>query len=132
LSVLMIDLDGFKQINDTYGHQTGDQMLRETAAFLRASIRDIDHAGRYGGDEFLLILPNTDTDGARQIASRLLDLAEDATVTIDGRPFPIQLSAGIATTPEDGLTRQELLAVADTRMYESKSARRWILAGAQG
>jgi diguanylate cyclase (GGDEF)-like protein len=132
LSVLMIDLDGFKQINDTYGHQTGDQMLRETAAFLRASIRDIDHAGRYGGDEFLLILPNTDTDGARQIASRLLDLAEDATVTIDGRPFPIQLSAGIATTPEDGLTRQELLAVADTRMYESKSARRWILAGTQG
>jgi diguanylate cyclase (GGDEF)-like protein len=132
LSVLMIDLDGFKQINDTCGHQTGDQMLRETAAFLRASIRDIDYAGRYGGDEFLLILPNTDTDGARQIASRLLDLAEDATVTIDGRPFPIQLSAGIATTPEDGLTRQELLAVADTRMYESKSARRWILAGVQG
>ena len=123
LSVLMIDLDGFKQINDTYGHQTGDQMLRETAAFLRAGIRDIDHAGRYGGDEFLLILPNTDTDGARQIASRLLDLAEDATVTIDGRCFPIQLSAGIATAPEDGLTRQELLTVADTRMYESKSAR---------
>jgi diguanylate cyclase (GGDEF)-like protein len=128
----MIDLDGFKQINDTCGHQTGDQMLRETAAFLRASIRDIDYAGRYGGDEFLLILPNTDTDGARQIASRLLDLAEDATVTIDGRPFPVQLSAGIATAPEDGLTRQDILAVADTRMYESKSARRWILAGTSG
>lgn len=124
LTILMIDLDGFKQINDTHGHQTGDQMLRETAAFLRAGIREIDHAGRYGGDEFLLILPNTDTDGARQIASRLLDLAKDAAVTIDGKPFPIQLSAGIATAPHDGTTRQELLAVADTRMYESKFARR--------
>ncbi len=131
-SVLMVDLDGFKQINDTHGHQAGDQMLRETAAFLRSSIRDIDYAGRYGGDEFLLILPNTDTDGARQIATRLLDLAEDATIVIDGQRFPIQISAGIATTPEDGFTRQEILAVADTRMYESKSARRWILAGAQG
>jgi diguanylate cyclase (GGDEF)-like protein len=132
LSILMIDLDGFKQINDTYGHQTGDQMLRETAAFLRGAIRDIDHAGRYGGDEFLLVLPNTDTDDARQIASRLLDLAEGATITIDGQQFPIQLSAGIATAPEDGATRQEILAVADTRMYASKSARRWILAGAPG
>jgi diguanylate cyclase (GGDEF)-like protein len=128
----MIDLDGFKQINDTYGHQTGDQMLRETAAYLRAGIREIDHVGRYGGDEFLLILPNTDTEGARQITSRLLDLAEDTAVTIDGKRFAIQLSAGIATTPEDGTTRQQLLAVADTRMYASKSARRWILTGPQG
>ena len=62
----------------------------------------------------------------------VLDLAEDATITIDGRRFPIQISAGIATAPEDGATRQEILAVADTRMYESKSARRWILAGASG
>jgi diguanylate cyclase (GGDEF)-like protein len=132
LTILMIDLDGFKQINDTYGHQTGDQMLRETAAYLRAGIREIDHVGRYGGDEFLLILPNTDTEGARQITSRLLDLAEDTAVTIDGKRFAIQLSAGIATTPEDGTTRQQLLAVADTRMYASKSARRWILTGPQG
>ncbi|HEX5167276.1 MAG TPA: sensor domain-containing diguanylate cyclase [Thermomicrobiales bacterium] len=132
LSILMIDLDGFKQVNDTYGHLTGDQLLRETAAFLRAGIRDIDQAGRYGGDEFLLLLPNTDNDDARQLASRLLDLAEDASLTIHGKHFPIQISIGIATTPDDGLTRQELIAVADTRMYEAKSARRWIVAGAQG
>jgi diguanylate cyclase (GGDEF)-like protein len=106
-------------------------MLRETAAFLRASIRDIDHAGRYGGDEFLLLLPNTDAGDARQTASRLLDLAEDAIVTIDGTRFPIQLSVGIATTLTDGVTRQDLLAIADTRMYESKAARRWIVAGDQ-
>ena len=129
LSILMIDLDGFKQVNDTHGHQIGDRMLRETADFLRSGIREIDHIGRYGGDEFLLILPNTDTTGARNIASRLLDLAEDAIISIDDRRFPIQLSAGIASTPEDGTTRQEIIAVADARMYESKSARRWIFTG---
>jgi diguanylate cyclase (GGDEF)-like protein len=126
LSILMIDLDGFKQINDTYGHQVGDELLRETASFLRASIRDIDHAGRYGGDEFLLLLPNTGTDGARQFATRLLDLSESAVITVAGHPLPIHLSVGIATTSTDGTTRQELLAVADARMYESKAARRWI------
>jgi diguanylate cyclase (GGDEF)-like protein len=125
----MIDLDGFKQVNDRYGHQVGDELLRETAGFLRASIRDIDYAGRYGGDEFLLLLPNTDADGARQFSSRLLDLAETTTITVSGHPLPIHLSVGIATTPTDGMTRQELLAIADARMYESKAARRWISNG---
>ncbi|MEX2315305.1 MAG: sensor domain-containing diguanylate cyclase, partial [Thermomicrobiales bacterium] len=132
LSILMIDLDGFKQVNDTRGHQSGDQVLRETAAFLRSSVREIDQVGRYGGDEFLLILPQTDATGARQAASRLLDLADDSSVTIDGVDFPIQLSAGIATTADDGATRQELLAAADTRMYEAKAARRWTVAGSGG
>jgi|GEM_PF-6509983 len=129
LSILMIDLDGFKQVNDQFGHQSGDEVLRQTAEFLRASVRDIDHVGRYGGDEFLLLLPNTDADGARQFASRLLDGAEDAVTSVNGQRLPIQLSAGIATTSTDGTTRQALLTVADARMYESKAARRWINTG---
>jgi diguanylate cyclase (GGDEF)-like protein len=129
LAVMMVDLDGFKRVNDTWGHQIGDQALLHVAALLRSSVRESDHVGRYGGDEFLMVLPDTGADGARQIASRLLDRAEAVTLLVSGVHLPILLSAGIACYPEDGITRRELLECADTRMYQSKSARGWIALG---
>ena len=150
LTIMMIDLDGFKQVNDTAGHQAGDDVLRRVADFLRENLREVDRVGRYGGDEFLLVMPDLDPEGARQVVTRLLDRADQESVVLWssvadrdrtqqsigplGRPalptVPMRLSIGMASLPEDGLLRQDLLVTADTRMYEAKAARRWIDLGA--
>lgn len=150
LTIMMIDLDGFKQVNDTAGHQAGDDVLRRVAGFLRENLREVDRVGRYGGDEFLLVMPDLDPDGARQVVTRLLDRADQESVVLWstvadmdrtsqpigplGRPalptVPMRLSIGMASLPEDGMLRPDLLVTADARMYEAKAARRWIDLGA--
>jgi diguanylate cyclase (GGDEF)-like protein len=124
VAVLMVDLDEFKQANDAYGHQAGDRVLIETANVLRRCVREGDHVGRYGGDEFLVILPGVDTAAARDIAGRLHFEASTARVTFEGAELPLLLSAGMAVYPVDGATRQELITVADNEMYVVKNDHR--------
>ena len=121
LSVLMIDLDGFKLFNDTYGHQTGDMVLRQVGQVLVESGRSSDVAGRYGGDEFVLILPDTTQEGARVVAERVrVGLASHPFRTPDGLSVPIRVSIGVATYPYDARQALQLMGAADSNLYESK------------
>jgi diguanylate cyclase (GGDEF)-like protein len=121
LSVLMMDVDGFKLFNDTYGHQAGDDVLRQVADVLRKTSRTGDIVSRYGGDEFVAILPNTDRDGAVSMADRILDSwSRERVHTGQGDDLPLTVSIGLAACPEDSQHKQELLAYADASLYEAK------------
>ncbi len=121
LSVLMLDLDDFKLVNDTFGHLFGDQVLTWTAELIRSSLRGSDLAARYGGDEFALILPDTDAADARLVAERILEAFRDQPFIGEQRgPVPIAASIGAATFPTDGRTPTELIAAADTALYRVK------------
>lgn len=119
-ALLLIDVDNFKLFNDTYGHPTGDAVLRTVADILRSCARDAD-AARYGGDEFAMVLQGADGSAGMVVAERLAHAAADSPyVTADGSIVPLRLSIGVASAPDDGCTRQALLAVADARMYAAK------------
>jgi diguanylate cyclase (GGDEF)-like protein len=122
LAVLVFDLNGFKAINDSLGHQAGDRALREVAAVLRSMVRSYDLCVRYGGDEFVAILWECDADSAEQ---RRFEMESAVAATYfegrGGEAFPLSASAGIAVFPEDGHTHEELIAVADRRMYQRKA-----------
>ena len=124
LALLLVDVDDFKAVNDKEGHPTGDLALRELAAVLRQSVRPYDVCARYGGDEFLIMLPDC---GREEADERLRDLQERIRthqVTLaDGRQFSLRVSIGAAVFPRDGDSSEALLAVADARMYRDK--RRW-------
>lgn len=114
LSVVLFDLDHFKQINDKFGHLEGDRILTEVAAMLKSNTRVDDVIGRYGGDEFLLLLPDTDTKEARAIAHRLRQTAN----------LPVTMSLGVATSSSPNDTLPDLITACDERLYRHKSARR--------
>jgi diguanylate cyclase (GGDEF)-like protein len=123
VSVVMLDLDDFKLVNDSFGHLYGDGMLVHVASRMRSVLRTSDIAARYGGDEFALILPDTDHVAAIQATERLLVAFRDSPYAADGRqPFPIGASIGIATHPIDGRSATELIALADQRLYAAKYA----------
>jgi len=115
-SVLMVDVDHFKQFNDTYGHPAGDAVLTRVAAILRESIREVDVAGRYGGEEFLLVLSNTTMTGALEVADRIR--ARLATEVFDGGR--ITVSAGAARYPDGGRSAEALIMSADLALYQAK------------
>ncbi len=126
LVLMMIDVDHFKNLNDTLGHQAGDDFLRSIGQILRSTLRENDHAFRYGGDEFVLLLPDADMISARALSDRLRHLIDGLTKhqrQLNPRP---QLSIGIASLIED-VTRQmtddQLLTIADQRLYAIKHAR---------
>ena len=120
LAVVVADLDWFKDVNDRYGHPAGDAVLREFAVLLQETLRDIDLAGRWGGEEFLLILPGTDLAGGAQVAERIrVALAGRIVLAVDGTPIPVTASFGVAATPL-ATTAAELFAAADAAMYEAK------------
>ena len=121
LSVLMLDLDDFKLVNDTFGHLFGDRVLTWAAEVIRSTLRLSDIAARYGGDEFALILPDTDADEARRAAERILDAFRERPFVGEKRgPVPIAASIGVATFPADGRTGTELIAAADVALYKVK------------
>jgi diguanylate cyclase (GGDEF)-like protein len=121
LSVLMLDLDDFKLVNDTFGHLFGDRVLTWAAEVIRSTLRLSDIAARYGGDEFALILPETDADEARRAAERILEAFREQPFVGEQRgPVPIAASIGVATFPTDGRTGTELIAAADAALYQVK------------
>jgi diguanylate cyclase (GGDEF)-like protein len=125
LSLLMLDVDDFKLVNDTFGHLLGDEVLRWTADLIRRTLRGSDIAARYGGDEFAILLPDADHDEATATSERLVDAFASATFCHDGRlSVPIGIAVGVATFPSDGATATELIAVADAGLYRMKRARR--------
>jgi diguanylate cyclase (GGDEF)-like protein len=120
LALIVSDLDDFKDVNDRYGHQAGDVVLREFAALLTESVRDIDLACRWGGEEFLLVLPGTDMDGAAHVAERIrVALQERTVLSVDGERVPVTASFGVAAYPQ-ARTASELFAAADGALYEAK------------
>jgi diguanylate cyclase (GGDEF)-like protein/PAS domain S-box-containing protein len=121
LAVLFLDLDRFKQVNDTLGHDLGDLLLQAVARRLAARVRDGGTVARFGGDEFTVLLPGTDADGAAAVAERLLlGLAQPCTVA--GTDLHVSASIGIAVWPQDGVDQCTLLRHADTAMYRAKAA----------
>lgn len=123
LSVLFLDLDHFKEINDTLGHDAGDALLIELAKRFNAVLREVDTVSRVGGDEFIFLLPNTSTSGASYIAEKLLRVS-DTPCEFNRSEMRVTASIGIAIYPEDGLDQQMLFKNADTAMYEAKQGGR--------
>ena len=122
VSVVMLDLDDFKLVNDTFGHVFGDRVLVYVGETIRASLRESDVAARYGGDEFALILPETTVHEAAGVAERVLAAFRDHPFAAEGRtPLPVGMSIGIATHPGDGRTATELIAAADAGLYAAKA-----------
>jgi diguanylate cyclase (GGDEF)-like protein len=118
--LLMIDLDGLKAINDTGGHLRGDHVLRSLGTVISGSIRTVDSAYRYGGDEFVVLLPETDIVGAFVVAEKIRVGAEELELTL-GADSQASVSIGLVSHPEDGLSAEELMAAADRAMYQAKS-----------
>lgn len=125
LSVIMVDIDRFKAINDTYGHQVGDQVLRQVSTTMGQRLRSTDVIGRFGGEEFMLILDETGHAGAKIVARNLVRIVESSPILLaDGRQVPVTVSAGIATYPQDGASSETIVRVADTGLYQAKNTGR--------
>ncbi len=122
VTLLMIDVDYFKRYNDTYGHQQGDELLRLLAEILRQNIRQSDIVGRYGGEEFMVILPETDKESAVVLAQRLCEVVAHTPFPgyPAGSPVRCTVSIGVASYPDDALTASDLVAAADTALYRAK------------
>lgn len=121
LAVLMFDLDGFKSVNDTLGHAAGDALLKAVGARARGCVRASDTIGRLGGDEFLVILPETEARGAEQVGDKLVE-AMAHPHRIDGHEVRVSASVGASLLPEHGKSAELLLRAADAALYEAKSA----------
>lgn len=119
-SCMMLDLDHFKQINDNYGHQIGDQVLQEFASRCKKSIREIDLLGRYGGEELIVLLPDTNRDRAVQVAERLRSEIGEHPVRVSDRDIHLTVSIGVATKDENTSNLEALIARADQAMYIAK------------
>ena len=119
--LLMIDLDGLKAVNDSFGHHRGDEVLRLLGGVIRHSIRLVDTAYRYGGDEFLVLLPETDFAGAFVVAEKIRAGAEEVGLVAGGGELLTSVSIGLVSCPEDGTSAEELMIAADRAMYQAKA-----------
>ena len=124
VSLVIFDIDHFKRVNDTYGHQTGDEVIRETARITSQLVRETDFAGRYGGEEFVVLLPGTTLDGAAQFAERLRSSIERQQLDYQGSPLTFTISLGVATLTDDMAGYLTLLERADKALYQSKEGGR--------
>ena len=119
-SVLMIDSDHLKGVNDSYGHEAGNQLLRHLAIAIQAELRFTDVAARYGGDEFIVLLPETPAKGAMEVAERIRLRISGAPLELAGKSIASSVSIGVAVYPEDGATLDALAAHADGALYAAK------------
>ena len=117
-AVVMIDLDGFKLVNDRFGHPAGDELLRDVAAALREAVRDQDTVARLGGDEFCVLAPETDRAGGEHLADRVRDSVRRVTTGLDS----LSASVGVAVYPDDGTTPNAVLDAADVAQIAAKRA----------
>ncbi len=120
LVLLILDLDKFKRINDTYGHLYGDYVLTEVSAILKDSVRNIDICARYGGEEFAIVLVNTDVENARPVAERIIEKVSEFHFNKDGIEENMTISAGMSEYPNHSIEMKKLIAHADLAMYEVK------------
>jgi diguanylate cyclase (GGDEF)-like protein len=122
LTIAVIDADRFKFLNDTYGHPMGDLVLRKLGEIFRQSFRQSDTAGRYGGEEFFVILPETELETAQQKLESVRELVAQTSFELPkrGQKVHVTISAGLASFPQDGETTSELFALADDRMFQAK------------
>ena len=123
-ALLLIDVDHFKSFNDTYGHQAGDEVLKEVARSIQASLREVDFAARYGGEEFAVIAPETGLHAAVDLGDRIRTRIMETEVHWEGVPLRITASIGVACCPECGSDVETLIRAADQALYASKSAGR--------
>ncbi len=122
ISCMMIDADSFKDINDIYGHRVGDKVLRELAFILQQAVREHDFVARYGGDEFAIILPQTNRKGARIVANRIVNEVKRHRFNIDSKTIHVTVSIGIAASPSNKIkTYDDLVKLADKALYDSKA-----------
>jgi diguanylate cyclase (GGDEF)-like protein/PAS domain S-box-containing protein len=125
LGIIMLDVDDFKQFNDTYGHAAGDDILRELGSLLLRQIRGEDIACRYGGDEFILIMPDATQEVTRQRAELVCESARMSHLQFEGQSLaPVTLSLGVAVFPEHGFTSTGILRAADAALYRAKHSGR--------
>jgi two-component system cell cycle response regulator len=130
-SVLMIDIDHFKRVNDSHGHQVGDSVLHGVARLLVGALRSVDVVGRYGGEEFMAVLPQTRYEEAVRTAQRIRRMIHDHTFTVGGKPLAITVSVGVATYPGAGIaSASDLINACDQALYRAKANGRDAVAGA--
>jgi len=120
----MLDIDHYKIINDTYGHVIGDLALKEISQLLKENIRETDTLGRYGGDEFSILLPETDLEHAIEIAERLSDLISQTWIKVNHYQFILTISFGVASTNESTTDLSQLFLAADMALYDAKKDHR--------
>jgi len=124
LALVMLDLDHFKLLNDTFGHQGGDKVLIDTAKTINDLLRMGDLFGRYGGEEFAVILPNTDMAGAEEVAERIRQTIAKSTIDYQGQNISVTVSIGVAIIDEPDVRYEDLISHADIALYEAKNAGR--------
>lgn len=125
LSVVFVDLDYFKKINDTHGHAAGDVVLGRVADALQRTCRNADLLARFGGEEFVIALPETDAENGLRFAERLRRVIEELCIQLgDGRELKVTVSAGLAAFPAHANSEDELVAAADAALYDAKRAGR--------
>jgi len=120
VSLMLVDLDHFKKINDNYGHPIGDFVLKQIATFLKNSVRNVDHVARYGGEEFAIILPDTSSEDALMLGQRMGAEIRKKEMEDQGISLSVTFSIGIATYPEHAMVKEQLIDFADTALYTSK------------
>jgi len=124
VSLILVDIDYFKKVNDACGHPVGDLVLKGVSEIIREEIRDIDVPARYGGEEFAVILPGADTESSKIIAERLRKAVMDKTFPLDGKSLKVTISLGIATAPVDAKYKEELIEKTDQALYHAKHSGR--------
>jgi len=124
LSLIMIDIDFFKKVNDTYGHLAGDHILKELGELLKSRVRREEIVSRYGGEELAILLPETDKEGAVNVAEQMRDKVESHQFVFAGKKIKITISGGVSEVTEGDYDYNELIDVADERLYAAKNSGR--------
>jgi len=120
-SIIMMDSDSLKTVNDAFGHDAGDELLKAMVGHAKQELRRPDLIARYGGDEFVLLLPDTNADGARQTAERIRERIAASPLEVGVKPLTITASMGVATYPDNGTSYEQVFEAADTALYASKA-----------